>query len=275
MGVYLVLAVICLMFGTTVGERFELRHEDGRGLDLFTGLILDKIGISLISKDEQLLECLLNKFPDDFPITDVFSTFARSLVPEVHPQDGADAAITAWMDCEEKAFRLLEHHFVQQRLTKGIDTVEDFVKYSLSVQNRRKSRAGHALENHLRFLFTSLGIRHDYNVRTENKVRPDFLFPGLEEYNDPSFPEMSLSMLGAKTTCKDRWRQVLSEATRIPRKHLLTLEPSITADQTQEMDDKNLQLVVPRQIFHSYTAQQQSWLMDVDDFVKLVRERQS
>jgi hypothetical protein len=31
-------------------------------------------------------------------------------------------------------------------------------------------------------------------------------------------------MLGAKTTCKDRWRQVLTEAIKIPHKHLFTLE---------------------------------------------------
>jgi hypothetical protein len=30
-------------------------------------------------------------------------------------------------------------------------------------------------------------------------------------------------MLGVKTTCSDRWRQVLAEADRIQLKHLLTL----------------------------------------------------
>ena len=30
----------------------------------------------------------------------------------------------------------------------GVD-VDDFIRFSLSVQNRRKSRAGHAFENHV------------------------------------------------------------------------------------------------------------------------------
>lgn len=35
-------------------------------------------------------------------------------------------------------------------------------------------------------------------------------------------------MLGAKTTIKERWRQVLEEANRIERKHLITLEPAVS-----------------------------------------------
>ena len=42
-------------------------------------------------------------------------------------------------------------------------------------------------------------------------------------------------MLAAKTSCKDRWRQVLAEADRIRTKHLLTLEPAISKIQTAEM----------------------------------------
>lgn len=33
-------------------------------------------------------------------------------------------------------------------------------------------------------------------------------------------------MLAAKTSTKDRWRQVLDEAGRIPDKHLFTIAPA-------------------------------------------------
>ena len=59
-------------------------------------------------------------------------------------------------------------------------------------------------------------------------------------------------MLGAKSTCKDRWRQVLSEAQRIPNKHLLTLEPGISENQTDEMQAKRLQLILPAQLHATY-----------------------
>lgn len=82
-------------------------------------------------------------------------------------------------------------------------------------------------------------------------------------------------MLGVKSTCKDRWRQVLAEADRIKHKHLLTLETSISANQTEEMQARKLQLVLPRALHGTYALQQQAWLMDISSFIALVRERQS
>jgi hypothetical protein len=103
--------------------------------------------------------------------------------------------------------------------------------------------------------------------------RRDFLFPGVATYRDPSFPARRLTMLGAKSTVKERWRQVLSEAVRIEHKHLLTLETGVSTAQTDEMHAKNLQLVVPRGLFGTYRPAQQGWLMDVRQFIALVRSR--
>ncbi|MBF0291368.1 MAG: hypothetical protein HQK86_04350 [Nitrospinae bacterium] len=128
---------------------------------------------------------------------------------------------------------------------------------------------------HLEEIFIKCGIR--YNRRTavtENKAKPDFLFPGVAEYHDLAFNKLRLTMLGVKSTCKDRWRQVLAEADRIDDKHLLTLEAAISTHQTNEMQAKRLQLVLPRGLHKTYTAEQQTWLMDVAGFTKLVRERQ-
>ena len=59
-------------------------------------------------------------------------------------------------------------------------------------------------------------------------------------------------MLSAKTASKDRWQQVLSKAMRILDKHLLTLEPGISENQTDQMRTSRLQLVVPRGIHETY-----------------------
>ena len=74
-------------------------------------------------------------------------------------------------------------------------------------------------------------------------------------------------MLGAKSTCKDRWRQVLAEAEKIERKHLVTLEAGISLAQTAEMQAKNLQLVVPSSVQPTYTSEQQEWLMSLGEFI--------
>ena len=82
-------------------------------------------------------------------------------------------------------------------------------------------------------------------------------------------------MLGVKSTCKDRWRQVVGEADRIEQKHLLTLEAAISTAQTDEMRSRKLQLVLPKAMHSTYTPEQQAWLMNVSGFVDLVRKRQA
>jgi hypothetical protein len=87
------------------------------------------------------------------------------------------------------------------------------------------------------------------------------------------FPTEQLHMLAVKTTLKDRWRQVLAEADRISPKHLLTLQPAISAAQTDEMRGQNLQLVVPAPLHGTFQSTQQEWLLDVGGFLSLLPER--
>lgn len=68
---------------------------------------------------------------------------------------------------------------------------------------------------------------------------------------------------------------MLSEASRITHKHLLTLEPGISENQTDEMKVKQLQLVIPAAIHGTYKPVQQTWLMNVSEFVNLVEEKQA
>jgi len=67
----------------------------------------------------------------------------------------------------------------------------------------------------------------------------------------------------------------LPKAARIKNKHLITLEPGISENQTNEMQAHSLQLVVPSQLLTTYNEAQQGWLMNLDDFVKLVGTKQA
>lgn len=181
------------------------------------------------------------------------------------------------MDQEERLFLTYERHIVGTRLQQGfvndgVADVDAFVSYSLQVQNRRKSRAGYALGHHVEALLELHGICHKREATTEKRNGPDFLFPGEPEYHDPAWPAEQLLMLGVKTSCKDRWRQVLAEADRIRCKHLLTLEPGISASQTDEMKKENLQLVIPRPLHDSYRPAQQGNLVDLAGFLELARQ---
>lgn len=258
----------------------EIDADHNAELDFTARYILDELGIEPEEPEAGLLDGFIEKFGLTFPSTKVFSELARSSLPEVTAADDPDVALIKWMDREEQLFRRLERRIVAARISDGFAAsagadVDGFLSFSLSVQNRRKSRAGQALENHLQAVFEVQGVRYARGAETENRNRPDFLFPGLAEYHDPIFPEARLTMLGAKSTLKDRWRQVLSEATRIPEKHLLTLEPGISENQTAEMQAKRLQLVVPKGLHATYRDSQRPWLMNLQTFLELVRSRQN
>lgn len=253
--------------------RGELESEQDR-IAFTSRLILENIGIVVEAEEDTWLDKIFAKFGKVFPTTKEFSEFARTTI-QADIRDDQDNVLMAWMDREEILFRTLEKHLIAERLQKGFENdVDEFLKYSLSVQNRRKSRVGFALENHLEAMFKACGIRYTRGACTENKAKPDFLFPGITEYRNPEFDAINLTMLGVKSTCKDRWRQVLSEADRIDRKHLLTLEPAISTNQTAEMQSKLLQLVVPKPLHDTYLPIQKEWLISISDFVNIVRERQ-
>ena len=78
-------------------------------------------------------------------------------------------------------------------------------------------------------------------------------------------------MLAVKTTCKDRWRQILAEADRIGTKHLLTLQEGISERQFQEMVDAGVQLVVPEPLKEKFPSSVREHLQTVESFIADVR----
>ncbi|MET4090591.1 type II restriction endonuclease [Bradyrhizobium sp. S3.5.5] len=258
----------------------EIPQDDTSRLDFAARYILDELGIDAEEPEADRLDTILEQYGASFPTTQDFSRIARESLPDVSPHDDADMVLMAWLEREELLFRRLERHIVAERLRTGFMAsdqadVDGFIAFSLSVQNRRKSRAGYSLEHHLDALFSARQIKFQRGAETENRNKPDFLFPGQAEYRSPKFPSERLTMLGAKSTCKDRWRQVLSEAQKIQHKHLLTLEPGISENQTAEMQAKHLQLVLPSSLHQTYREGQRPWLMNVDQFISLIQSRQN
>ncbi len=257
--------------------QFDLGDEK---IELAARMVLEQIGIEYEDRSvESYLEPMLVKFKGNLPSTKEFSAYARETITDVNPIEDPDTTLIKWVNREEALFKLMEQYLIKERLQKGFVTdegidVDAFIQYSLSVHNRRKSRAGLSLENHIEELLKSQNIMYSHTPVTENKSKPDFIFPCIEVYRDANYPSAYLTMLGAKSTCKDRWRQVLSEADRIEQKHLLTLESAISENQTREMMDKKLQLVLPLPIHATYTPEQRTWLYSVKMFLDEVKEKQ-
>jgi hypothetical protein len=271
------------LFGIQVSaSQFVFREISGEN-DLVLGaaatFLLDQIGITPENQDDDLLAEMKTRFERGFPTTAEFSAFAQRSLGAIDLVRDPDAGLVALMDREEKLFRIFERHLLTERLTNGFMTageadVDGFVTFSLAVQNRRKSRVGHALEHHTNHVLEANNIRRSRNPVTENRIKPDFLLPGIEEYRMEGFPVERLTVLAVKSTCKDRWRQILTEAQRIPTKHLLTFEPGISAQQMEEMVAHRVQLVVPVPIQSTYSSDQRKELMSVARFIDLVRARE-
>jgi hypothetical protein len=260
--------------GFAFSVREELETAQDR-IEFTSRFILEQIGVPVETTAETYLDEILLRFGPRFPPTRQFSEYARSTIDGADPVRNPDGTLMAWMEREEVLFRTLEKHVIADRLTRGFqDDVEGFLEFSKSVQNRRKSRVGFALENHIETILGASQILYSRAAPTENRARPDFLFPSVTHYRDERFNPALLTMLGVKSTCKDRWRQVLAEAARIPRKHLLTLETAISGNQTAEMQANDLSLVVPRSLHETYSDSQRDWLLDLESFITLLLERQ-
>lgn len=267
------------LFGLEESERrFVVKEYGDQKSDLgFAGkLIVSSLGLEIEEEEPDYLNDMLGKFGAKLPSTFIFSEYARNTFKDqVSAIEAPDEALISWMMWEEKLFRTFEKHSVQEKLRTGFGQdgldVDDFISFSLSVQNKRKSRAGYAFENHLAVIFDQNSISYSKGVKTERNNKPDFLFPGVAEYFDNAFPADRLTMLGLKTTAKDRWRQVIPEADRISPKHLITLEPAISRNQTDEMRIQAVQLVIPKSIVPTYSLDQQRGLMCLEDFIGFLR----
>lgn len=243
---------------------------------LVSRFLLDTLGIVPKDADEAYIPELTKAFQDKMPDTDHLLQFViNDLKGEIDPVADPDETVLKLFYKQEILYKTLERNRIVSKLKAGFepsDPVQDFINFSLSVQNARKSRAGTALERQLCYIFDKNEVQYSYNKVTEHPSKPDFIFPSIEKYHSPEFPADQLYMLASKSTCKDRWRQVLAEAARISHKHLFTLEPRISINQTVEMTNNNLTLVLPTRIKQTYTNEQQKNILSLRDFIALVKQ---
>jgi hypothetical protein len=196
---------------------------------------------------------------------------------ELRPDRGLDAdqRLLRRRACEYEIFLSVERAVEIPNIRSGFTTVDDFVARAQSILQRRKARAGRSLELHLREIFIEERLKEGehFSSQPESEVnkRPDFIFPSEAAYKDASFPAGKLRMLAVKTTCKDRWRQVVKEADRIEEKHLLTLQEGVSENQFQEMVDSKVRLVVPTKIIERYPKSIRPHLQTLESFIGDIR----
>ena len=153
-----------------------------------------------------------------------------------------DQRLVRRRQCEYELFQSVEEAVYLPRIVVGFTNISGFPGLAQTILQSRKSRSGNSLELHAREIFIEEGLRsmQDFQHKpvSEDGKRPDFLFPSQ----------------AAKTTCKDRWRQITHEADRIPVKHRLTLQEGVSEAQFREMKGAGVQLVVPTGLHDSFPA---------------------
>ena len=90
---------------------------------------------------------------------------------------------------------------------------------------------------------------------------------------EPTHPAEKLAVLALKTTCKDRWRQVLNEGKRVAVKDLLTLQPEMTRAQLEEMKEARLRLTVPAPLHAHYDVPDGYKVLSVQELLDDLKRR--
>lgn len=267
------------------GYVLETEDEIEYFLDYFgitpteTNCLLNTVLPSLDEKENIAIQEFIKTLTTDFPTSEQMSLAAQRIQNfvfdhEENIQLRPDDKLLDWTEVEYRLFRAIEHERYGVLIKNGFSDVEKFIELANQVLNRRKSRAGKSFEHHLSSLFTGNSITFTPQAVTEGNKKPDFIFPSVESYHDASFPVDKLASLAAKTTCKDRWRQVLNEADRLRSKNkfLCTLQQGISSAQLEEMKSEKVVLVVPEKYIKTYPEKYQNDIWTVKKFIEYIKE---
>lgn len=244
-----------------------------------TNQLLTTSFINSEKEENQAIKEFIESLTIDFPSSEQMSIEAQRIQNLIYDhiekiQLNPDDKLLDWTEVEYRLFRALEHERYGTIIENGFSDVDKFIEMANQVLNRRKSRAGKSLEHHLSSLFTGNNITFTPQAITEGNKKPDFIFPSIELYHDNSYPVSKLASLAAKTTCKDRWRQVLNEADRLrsENKFLCTLQQAISSAQLEEMKNEKVILVVPERYIKTYPEKYQNDIWTLKKFIGYIQE---
>lgn len=271
------------LHGSSHKNAFELSPMSGAGeLDLEETDVLELLGVP-VEADVDLLDLFAERFGGDYPMPPVaeFAAFSREIAGlAADPTTDPDSVLVHWWRTSEEAFYLYERHVLQPILDEemtgngGVD-VDRFFELAARFKNSRFSRAGKTFENHLGALFDLSDIHWESpSHKLSDGSKPDFLMPSVRAYLDKSYPQRLLVFLGAKTSVKERWRQLADEAKRLQTKHLITLDRYLTTSTLHDMLLARVVPVMPAAIQYEHYAGRYPEVLTVEEFMRVVRSKQ-
>ncbi len=256
--------------------------EDVDQLDLEDAATLELLGVR-VEVEASLLDRFVERFGGGHPMPTSleFAGFAREVAGlAADPRQDPDAILVHWWKITESAYYAYERHILQPLLNdafanKATVDVDEFFKLAARFKNSRFSRAGKTFEYHLGALFDLVEIRWEpCNKKLYDGSKPDFLMPSIDAYLDAAYPTELITFLGAKTSAKERWRQLADEAKRLPVKYLATLDRYLTKDTLSDMGAASVIPVVPIQTQRGEYGGGLEGMITVAEFLDTIRGRE-
>lgn len=185
-----------------------------------------------------------------------------------------DIVLMRWLEVAEASYRIWEKDHLSNFLDplrydnsiSNVNLASSVSEKWMSLRQGRVSRAGTMMEIYLERIFLACGILFQRGATIENGKKPDFLFPGKSEYENPEYLSNRLRLLGSKTSFKERWRQILAEGDRIKFKHGITRDNAITSTTFEQMEAESFTVVMPTPVRDTYTTRPKN-LISLSNFI--------
>lgn len=116
----------------------------------------------------------------------------------------------------------------------------------LSASQHRKTRAGRSFEQHISRLLRDGGVSFQEQYITSGR-RPDFVLPDGDSLNSLTRSYEGALVLSAKTTLRERWKQVALEKFNCGL-FLATVDDRVSSEAIDDMHQRGIFLVVPEKL---------------------------
>lgn len=139
---------------------------------------------------------------------------------------------------------LAGHNDLASAVVRGFPALDAIF---LSASQQRKTRAGRSFEHHIAATLKAGRIRYQEQAVTGGR-RPDFVLPDLQTLKLGETRHFSDAVvLAAKTTLRERWKQVSSEGFHCAV-FLATVDDRVPETSIREMEQLGIRLVVPESL---------------------------
>jgi hypothetical protein len=230
-----------LLVGFWVGFRSLSWMSNGtlNNLIKFYSTIPDSKSISLLAQDQWLAADCRRNF-DPFELEHPGNVL-RDLTTDI------EFTIYKSHELRYRAAQALEIIFRDGAVPTTEQIVQRVVRYfiplyqvMLNASQQRKNRVGAGFESHIKRMLTAGLVPFEEQLVVSTR-RPDFVMPNSNLYVNKSSDAL---VLAAKTTLRERWKQVPMEM-RNCRVFLATMDEKVTRSAVRDMNNLEITLVVP------------------------------